>query len=97
VSETSVHLRPPDDFEHADLSLALRSKLLEPSFKVKTTCAEVHRTIRMTFLVAPNNYLVKAGFKKLLRSVRACERARAFPGDAISMSSGLIGGAVIMR
>jgi farnesyl-diphosphate farnesyltransferase len=51
------------------LRLATRDpKLLDPSHKVKITRADVRRTIRMTFLVAPNNYLVQAYFRKLAKS-----------------------------
>jgi farnesyl-diphosphate farnesyltransferase len=40
-------------------------RLLDPEHKVKITRAEVHRTIRMTFLVAPNNHLVRMYYRKL--------------------------------
>ena len=40
-------------------------RLLEPGHKVKITRAEVYRTIRVTFLVAPNNHLVRAYYRQL--------------------------------
>jgi farnesyl-diphosphate farnesyltransferase len=40
-------------------------RLLDPEHKVKITRAEVYRTIRTTFLVAPNNHLVRAYYRRL--------------------------------
>jgi farnesyl-diphosphate farnesyltransferase len=40
-------------------------RLLDVGHKVKITRVEVYRTIRMAFLVAPNNHLVRAYFRSL--------------------------------
>jgi len=40
-------------------------RLLDPEHKVKITRAQVYRTLRMTFLVAPNNHLVRAYYRRL--------------------------------
>ncbi|HYE03881.1 MAG TPA: phytoene/squalene synthase family protein [Planctomycetota bacterium] len=40
-------------------------RLLDPGHKVKITRPEVYRTIRMTFLVAPNNHLVRWYYRAL--------------------------------
>lgn len=41
------------------------AQLLDPQHKVKITRAEVYRTLRMTFLVAPNNHLIRAYYRSL--------------------------------
>lgn len=41
------------------------ARLLDPRHKVKITRAEVYRTIRMTYLVAPVNFFVRAYFRRL--------------------------------
>ena len=51
--------------------------LLEPGHKVKITRVEVYRTIRMAFLVAPNNHLVRAYFRALSGTRRGMPWARA--------------------
>jgi len=43
-------------------------RLLDPGHKVKISRAEVYRTIRMTFVVAPNNHLVRAYYRALAGS-----------------------------
>ncbi len=40
-------------------------RLLDPTHKVKITRGEVRRTIRMAFLIASNNHLVRAYFRQL--------------------------------
>lgn len=48
------------------LDLARRDpRLLDPSHKVKITRPEVKRTIRDTFVVAPNNHLVRQYYRRL--------------------------------
>lgn len=48
------------------LDLARRDpRLLDPEHKVKITRPEVKRTIRDTFLVAPNNHLVRQYYRRL--------------------------------
>lgn len=44
---------------------AMDPRLLDAGHKVKITRAEVYRTIRMSFLVAPNNHLVRAYYRAL--------------------------------
>lgn len=40
-------------------------RLLDPGHKVKISRADVHRTIRMTVLIAPTNVLVRAYYRRL--------------------------------
>ncbi len=47
-------------------------RLLDPAHKVKISRAEVYRTLRMTFLVAPNNHLVRAYYRALAGTRRGC-------------------------
>jgi farnesyl-diphosphate farnesyltransferase len=44
---------------------AADARLLDPGHKVKISRPEVYRTLRMTFLVAPNNHLVRAYYRSL--------------------------------
>jgi farnesyl-diphosphate farnesyltransferase len=49
-------------------------RLLDPAHKVKITRGEVYRTISMTYLVAPNNHLVRAYFRQLAAKGRPGSR-----------------------
>ncbi len=42
-------------------------RLLDPGHKVKITRGEVYRTICMTYLIAPNNHLLRAYYRRLTR------------------------------
>ena len=57
-------------------------RLLEPGHKVKITRAEVYRTIRVTFLVAPNNHLVRAYYRQLSGTRRGMPWKPAAVGSA---------------
>jgi farnesyl-diphosphate farnesyltransferase len=47
-------------------------RLLDPEHKVKITRNEVHRTLRITHVVAPSNLLVRAYFRHLAGSAWGC-------------------------
>jgi farnesyl-diphosphate farnesyltransferase len=47
-------------------------RLLDPTHKVKITRPQVYRTLRMTFLVAPNNHLIRAYYRALSGTRRGC-------------------------
>ena len=49
------------------LALAERDpRLLDPNHKIKITRGEVHRTICMTYVVAPSNHLVRTYYRQLI-------------------------------
>jgi farnesyl-diphosphate farnesyltransferase len=52
-------------------------RLLDPAHKVKITRGEVYRTISMTYLVAPNNHLVRAYFRQLAAKGRPGSRRQS--------------------
>ncbi|MBA3709215.1 MAG: phytoene/squalene synthase family protein [Planctomycetes bacterium] len=57
------------------LALAERDPaLLDPGHKVKITRGEVYRTICMTYVLAPNNHLVRAYYRQLAAKTRVGAR-----------------------
>jgi len=47
-------------------------RLLDPTHKVKISRAQVYRTLRVTFLIASNNHLVRAYYRALAGTRRGC-------------------------
>ncbi len=60
------------------LALAERDPaLLDPGHKVKITRGEVYRTICMTYMLAPNNHLVRAYYRQLAAKKRTRKHGEA--------------------